>query len=210
MLLPLLCSTMTRTLIHLVRHAEVENPDNIWYGRLEGFVLSERGRRQAAALGDHFASRTLDAVYSSPLPRALQTATAIARPQGLDLKEEPDIIESETRLQGRYGDSRLFLNPLRIRYFLNPFRPSWGESFGGISERMLRGIERMRANHLGGDVVAVSHMTPILVARLRVEGRRIPPWMSGLPCERGSITTLEFVDGRHAATTHLDAVSKVG
>ena len=40
---------MTTTVIHLVRHAEVQNPDNIWYGHLEGFSLSARGRETAEA-----------------------------------------------------------------------------------------------------------------------------------------------------------------
>ncbi|MEA2565264.1 MAG: hypothetical protein QOD49_441, partial [Actinomycetota bacterium] len=33
---------MTTTVIHLVRHADVENPDSIWYGHLEGFPLSAK------------------------------------------------------------------------------------------------------------------------------------------------------------------------
>lgn len=182
----------TRTLIHLVRHAEVHNPENLWYGRLEGFRLSERGLRQAEALGLHFANRPLDSIYSSPLERARQTADAIAAPHGLQVSLDPDLIESETRLQGNHGDTRLFRNPLRVRYFVNPFRPSWGESYASISARMLGAVARMVRAHPGGEVAAVSHMTPILVTRLRIRKDRRPPWLAGLPCARGSITTLEF------------------
>src|SRR6202011_3052125 len=79
------CVPMTTTVIHLVRHAEVENPDNIWYGHLEGFPLSAVGRQTAEALGEFFASHPLAAIYASPLERAQETAGAIARARGLEV-----------------------------------------------------------------------------------------------------------------------------
>lgn len=182
------------TLVHLVRHAEVQNPDNIWYGRLEGFPLSERGFRQAAAVGEWFSSRDLVAVYSSPLQRALQTAEAIAHHHDLEVTEEPDIIESMTRLEGKPGDLRLFRNPLRIFYFLNPFRPTWGEKFSNTRTRMVRAIEKMRANHPEAEVAAVSHMTPIQIARLAFEKDPTSPWRQRVPAGRASVTTLVFED----------------
>lgn len=190
------------TLVHLVRHAEVENPDGVWYGRLEGFPLSGRGRRQAEALAEHFSVREIAAVYSSPLTRAAETAEAIAAPHSLSVSLEPDLIETETHLQGKPGDGRLFRNPMNIRYFLNPFRPSWGESYRSVSRRMLRAIERMRSRHEGEEVVAVSHMTPIVVARIRLEGRGIPAWMAGVACGRGSVTTIEFDEGQVAGVEY--------
>lgn len=192
------------TFIHLVRHAEVENPNNIWYGRLEGFMLSERGLRQAAALKYYFEDRKLAAVYSSPLERAMQTARQIAEPHGKDPLEELEIIESETRLQGKPGDRRLFKNPLNLRHFINPYRPSWGESYSNIADRMLRAVDRMRKEHPGKEVVAVSHMTPITVARLRIEERRHPPWRARVACAKASITSLEFDDDRFLSVRYRD------
>ena len=183
---------MTRTLVHLVRHAEVENPDNIWYGRMEGWRLSERGLLQAEALADYLAENPIEAVYSSPLTRAMQTAEPIASRHGLSVVEEPDIIESEAYLQGLPGDRRLLRNPVNIRYFLNPLRPSWGEPYKSIKARMAIGVGRIRDAHLGGEAVAVSHQTPILIARLLIEGSKRQPWRAKIPCERASVTTLEF------------------
>lgn len=192
------------TLIHLVRHAEVHNPRNIWYGRLSGFVLSERGRKQSSALAEHFRERPLAAVCSSPLERAAETARAIAEPHGLDPEIEPDIIESITYLQGKPGDARLFRNPLNVRFFLNPFRPSWGEPYQQIRERMLRAIDRMREKHPGGELVAVGHMTPILVARMALEGDPRPAWGGRPPCRRASVTTLEFDGDRFISAHYTD------
>lgn len=193
------------TLIHLVRHAEVHNPDRVWYGRLPGFLLSERGLRQAEALREYFRDHDLAAVYSSPLDRAVQTAEPIARAHGLQVKIEPDIIESETRLQGKPGNLRLFRNPMNLRFFLNPLMPSWGESFQNTRARMIQAIDRMRKHHPDKEVVAVSHMTPIQVARLELEGDPRPPWRAGPPCERASVTTLEF-DGDRFVSAHYTGV----
>jgi len=200
---------LTKTLIHLVRHAEVENPNNIWYGRLEGWVLSERGLRQIKVLADHFADKPLVAVYSSPLTRAIQTSTAIAGSHGLEIQIDEDIIESEAKLQGLPGDRRLFRNPANVRYFVNPMRPSWGEPYVSIRARMARAVNRMRQEHAGGEVVAVSHQTPVLVARLMFEKNPRPPWRAKVPCTRASITTLAFDGEEFVGTEYLPIGSAV-
>ena len=53
---------MTRTIVHLVRHGEVENPDRLLYGRLPEYHLSARGQRMAERLGEYFAGNDLAAV----------------------------------------------------------------------------------------------------------------------------------------------------
>ena len=200
---------MTQTLIHLVRHAEVENPNNIWYGRLEGWVLSERGLRQIAALAEHFAETPLAAVYTSPLTRAIQTSTAIATPHGIQVKVMEDIIESEAHLQGLPGDRRLFRNPGNVRYFVNPMKPSWGEPYVSVRARMAKAVAEMRKEHAGGEVVAVSHQTPVLVARLMFEKNPKPPWRAKVPCQRASITTLKFEDEEFVGIEYLPVGSSI-
>ena len=66
--------TMNTTCIHLIRHGEVHNPEQILYGRLPRFRLSARGRAQARSAGDHLREHDLRAVFSSPLLRTRQTA----------------------------------------------------------------------------------------------------------------------------------------
>ncbi|HEY8203015.1 MAG TPA: histidine phosphatase family protein [Actinomycetota bacterium] len=198
-----------RTLVHLVRHAEVENPGNTWYGRLDGYVLSERGLRQAKALGEYFAGRGLSGVYSSPLTRAVQTAEAIAQATGLEVEVDPNLIETITHLEGGPADWRIFRKLRNIRYFVNPLRPSWGEPYPQVRRRMLAAIDRIRQEHPGAESVAVSHMSPILIARLMIEGIRRPPWATGTPCARASVTTLEFEGERYARTEYVEVGSSV-
>ena len=62
-----------------MRHGEVHNPERILYGRLPGYHLSDRGRRQAQAVADSLADNDIVAVVASPLQRAQETAAPIAR-----------------------------------------------------------------------------------------------------------------------------------
>jgi len=62
------------TIVHLLRHGEVENPAGIVYGRLPGYHLSANGRAMAVAAADYFAGRAVVALFSSPLERAQETA----------------------------------------------------------------------------------------------------------------------------------------
>ena len=75
-----------RTTVHLVRHGEVYNPDQVLYGRLPGFHLSDHGRADGRARGARpCRGRDVAAVVASPLERAQETAAPIAaasRPRG--------------------------------------------------------------------------------------------------------------------------------
>jgi len=68
---------MSPTVIHMVRHGHVHNPGKIMYGRLPRFRLSTAGRKQAHAAGRYLANMPMQAVFSSPMLRAQQTAGEI-------------------------------------------------------------------------------------------------------------------------------------
>lgn len=68
---------------------------------------------------------------------------------------------------------------------------------------MLDVIEEALAAADGRDVVMVSHQTPVLVARLALAGRRVPPWLGRLPCETGSVTTMVVEGGRALSASYF-------
>lgn len=77
----------------LIRHGET-----LWnrQGRFQGsadIALSELGRAQARRLAESLADKHLDAIYSSPLSRALDTAKAVAAPHGLEVQVVDDLAE---------------------------------------------------------------------------------------------------------------------
>jgi broad specificity phosphatase PhoE len=179
--------------VHLVRHGEVENPKGVIYGRLPGYNLSERGRRQAEEASQRLAGDDIAVVLSSPLERAQETAQVIAEPHGLEIVTDERLIETHTTLEGLTRNVLHFIrDPRHWWRFRNPLKPSWGESFSDIRIRMLSAVEDALAAADGREAVLVSHQTPVLVARLALTRRREPPWLGLVPCSTGSVTTLEL------------------
>jgi broad specificity phosphatase PhoE len=183
--------------IHLVRHGEVENPKGVIYGRLPGYHLSERGQRQAQAAAEHLRVRDIKAVVASPMERAQETAEAIAEPHGLGVATDGRFIESHSTIEGWARSALILLRSPKVWWhFRNPLKPSWGEAFSEIRVRMLEGVGELLQAHLGGEVVVVSHQTPVQVARLALARRNVPPWVGLAPCSTGSVTTMVLVGGR--------------
>jgi broad specificity phosphatase PhoE len=177
--------------IHLVRHGEVENPKGLIYGRLPGYHLSERGRRQATAAGERLADAEIGVVRSSPLERAHETAELIAAPHGLEVETDERILESLSTLEGLGRSLWTFLrSPRHWWHFRNPMAPSWGESFADVRNRMLAAIDDALEAASGQEVVLVSHQTPVLVARMALTKSRMPPWLAVTQCRTGSVTTI--------------------
>jgi broad specificity phosphatase PhoE len=183
--------------IHLVRHGQVENPKGVIYGRLPGYNLSERGRRQAEEAGLHLSSADVGALWASPLERAQETAAAISEHHEVEIVTDDRLIESDTTLEGVGLTLRsLIMSPRHWWQFRNPWKPSWGEAFTEIRARMASALAEAVVAAAGREVVVVSHQTPVLVARLALARRSTPPWIAGLPCQTGSVTTMVLEAGR--------------
>lgn len=191
-------------IVHLVRHGQVENPKGVIYGRLPGYHLSERGLLQAQAAAQRLAGGDVGGVWASPLERAQETAAIIATPHGLDVITDERLTESANTLEG-LGRSlgALVRSPKHLWGFRNPMKPSWGESFTEVRERMLEAIEEAMAASGGRETVIVSHQTPVLVARLALARRRVPPWLGFLECGTGSVTSLVLEGERLTSATYF-------
>lgn len=195
-----------RTIVHLLRHGEVYNPQGVLYGRLPGYRLSTLGEqmadRAAAALGD----RDVVRVVSSPLERAQQTAAPIALGHDLVTDTDPRLIEAENVFEGQrvsVGDGAL-RRPAAWRHLYNPFRPSWGEPYAELAARMTAAIDDARVRAAGHETVLVSHQLPIWIARLAAEGRRLWHDPRNRQCTLASLTSLEFDGDRLAAITYTE------
>ena len=92
----------SRTVVRLLRHGEVHNPEGILYGRLAGYHLSELGRKMADRIADFLKEQQHDiaAVVSSPLERAQETAEPIAAAFGLDVRTDVRLIEASNVFEG--------------------------------------------------------------------------------------------------------------
>ena len=187
------------TVVHLLRHGEVSNPNGVLYGRLPGYHLSGNGRLMAAAAADFFAERPVAALFASPLERAQETALPVAERLGLEIVTDERLIESVNVLEGKTVTlAQLVLNPSNWRYLWNPFRPSWGEPYQQVVTRMRQVIDRAREAAPGQEAVCVSHQLPIWVSRLAAEHRRLWHNPNNRQCALGSVTSFTF-DGDELA-----------
>ncbi|MER5441352.1 histidine phosphatase family protein [Streptomyces sp. NPDC002790] len=182
------------TVVHLMRHGEVHNPDGILYGRLPDYHLSELGRRMADRVAEHLSGRDITHVVASPLDRAQETATPIAKAHGLDLDGDERLIEAGNVFQGKtfgVGDGAL-KNPENWKHLVNPFKPSWGEPYIDQVVRMMGALDAAKDAARGHEAVCVSHQLPIWIVRSYVEKRRLWHDPRKRQCTLASLTTFTY------------------
>lgn len=182
------------TVVHVMRHGEVHNPGGVLYGRAPGYHLSELGRAMADRVAEHLSGRDITHVVASPLERAQETATPIAKAHGLDLATDERLIEAENVFAGKkfgVGDGAL-RKPSNWKYLTNPFRPSWGEPYVEQIVRMMAAIGAARDAAQGHEAVCVSHQLPIWIVRSFAERRRLWHDPRRRQCTLASLTSFTF------------------
>jgi broad specificity phosphatase PhoE len=195
-----------RTVVHLLRHGEVYNPEGVLYGRLPGYFLSDLGQVMAERAATALANHDVTAVISSPMERAQQTAQPIAEKHGLVTQTDPLLIEADNIFEGQrvsVGDGVL-KQPKTWRHLWNPFRPSWGEPYDEVAARMTAAVHAARDQARGHEAVLVSHQLPIWVARLRAEDRRLWHDPRSRQCSLASLTSLAYEGDDLVAITYTE------
>jgi broad specificity phosphatase PhoE len=197
---------METTVVHLLRHGEVHNPDGILYGRLPGFGLSDAGEAMARAAAEWFTGRGVTHLVSSPLERARQTAAPIAEALDLPVEVDERLIEAGNAFEGRRlaGGRGVFRQPANWWKLRNPVRPSWGEPYVEIATRMVLAVEAARDAARGSAAVCVSHQLPIWTLRLHLEGRRYTHDPRRRQCGLASVTSVTYEGDRVAGIAYAE------
>jgi broad specificity phosphatase PhoE len=159
------------TFILLARHADVLNPEQVLYGRLPRFRLSDQGIGQARRLATFLSEIRLGAIYTSPQLRARQTARFIALHHP-EVKPKVSRLIAEV-LVGWQGMRERELPP-GLNYYLTPKDPT-DESLDTIFARFSRFVKRTLARHPGQVVLAVSHGDPIKTVTMGLIGAALEP-----------------------------------
>jgi len=181
-------------LLHFVRHGEVHNPDRILYGRLEGFGLSARGQEMAGRASTVLATRPVQRILSSPLQRAVESATPLSIATGVSIDIDERLTEGLNDFQGtRLNLKRMVSDPAVWKMLSNPWRPSWGEPYREIARRMLEVAEDARNSVDEGEVVLVTHQVAIWILHRAVAGIPLPHLPHHRRCSLSSITTIRKV-----------------
>jgi broad specificity phosphatase PhoE len=192
------------TTIFLARHGESDwNVARRFQGHSDR-PLTERGREQAHALADLVASEEIEAVYTSPLSRARETAEIVAARVGLEPVALPELREVDTGSWS--GLSRADVET-RFPEGFTRWRSGgsgWedGETYEEMAERVIGALRTIAEDHADGRVLIISHGGPIRAIHAAAEGlaitdyRRLKPVepnarLSAVALENGRLTRLD-------------------
>jgi phosphoserine phosphatase len=175
------------TTLLLARHGETDwNRD----GRYQGWAdppLNDTGRTQAEALAGQLAGTPLDAVYSSDLRRAHETAEILAAPHGLQVVLDAGLREIDV---GAWSG----LTRLEIEHRFPAGERPGGETREQHAERVLAAVERIARLHPGGSILVVSHGGTLRAVNDHVSGEPLHP----IP--NCTVLQVDFRDNRLSAS----------
>ncbi len=183
----------------------MHNPAGVVYERLPQFGLSDRGQAMAAKTAEWLADKPVSRLVASPLLRTQQSAQPIAETFGVEVEPDERVIEAGNRFAGRVVGRSVLSTPKDWPLFRNPLRPSWGEAFVDIRDRMrLVVLEALQAGDPDHDVVIVSHQLPIWMVHRSVIGAPLPHDPRHRRCALSSVTSFAIRDGRVAEIGYED------
>jgi len=163
---------MARTTFLLIRHGNCEPVGKYLAGRLPGISLNEEGRRQSEELLITLKGVELNAIYSSPLERALETATPLAQIRRIPITPCPSFSEVDWgEWTGRTIEDMKQVPDWRIFHgFRSGIRIPGGEFLIEVQARAVAELERLRLAHPDQTVAIFSHSDIIRAALLHYMG----------------------------------------
>jgi broad specificity phosphatase PhoE len=142
----------------LVRHGSTDTLDVGIAGRQPGIMLNARGRREVNALARRI-SGPIDMLFSSPLERAQQTASAVAKQRNLPIQTHPALAELGFGAWTGRSFEELRDDPhwQRFNYFRSGTRIPGGETMLEVQARALHALFELRQSHPKRRLVLVTH-----------------------------------------------------
>ena len=155
------------TTFYLIRHAQRSGDQEMLAGNIGGLHLTTTGRAQAGRLARHLARDPIAHIFSSPLERAQETATPLARQFGLTIQVDAAIGEINTGEWTGRTFRELDASDVQWRAF-NRFRGTTripgGETMAEVQARFVGEMMRLRDTFPEAGIALVSHADPIKVA----------------------------------------------
>lgn len=201
--------------LHFLRHGQTAmSRENVFCGRGRDPRLTGEGEAMAEAFAAANGALAWRGVYASPLQRAIQTATPLARARALDIASRDGLAEidygvwdglSAEAVDRAHHDDY-------VRWSADPAwnPPTGGETATALAQRMTEVVEEIRGAHADGDVLVVSHKASIRVALCALLGVDVGRFRYRFGCPVGSVSIIRF--GAHgplaeavADRSHLDA-----
>ncbi|HEY8187013.1 MAG TPA: histidine phosphatase family protein [Pyrinomonadaceae bacterium] len=206
--------TMLSTHVVIIRHGQSEGNAEGRFGGHTDTPLSPRGRRQAEATARALASEKFDTIYSSDLPRAIETAAPLARITGAPLETTDALRERSVGvMEGLTFEEAAEQHPEQYQALLRrDFEHvlAGGESYRQTLDRASRKLDEAIEQHKGGRIVLFAHTGTICILILHLMGALDAPelkpvWISTANCgiarlelrDDGFVRVLAINDTRH-------------
>jgi 2,3-bisphosphoglycerate-dependent phosphoglycerate mutase len=208
--------TTTTTRVLLIRHGQSQGNAEGRFGGHTATPLSARGRKQAEATAQALSSETFSAIYSSDLPRAIETAMPLARLTGLEVHLTEAFRERSVGvMEGLTFEEAAEQHPeqygaLIRRDFEHVLLG--GESYRQMLDRASRELDDAIEAYRGGTIAVFSHTGTICILSLHLMGALDAPelrpvWLATSNCgitrfelrTDGFVRVLVVNDTRHLA-----------
>jgi 2,3-bisphosphoglycerate-dependent phosphoglycerate mutase len=168
---------MAPTTILLVRHGETDwNRERRIQGQSDP-PLNDLGREQSRTLAGRLASEEIDAIYSSDLRRARETAEILADELGQPVVLDPELRELDFGpWEGHTVDELHARFPEAFERWLAGGVAEWngGETHDAMADRIRGAVRRLAATHAGESILLVAHGGPVRVLLMDAEGLPYP------------------------------------
>jgi broad specificity phosphatase PhoE len=175
---------LTNTRILLIRHGQSEGNAERRFGGHAATPLSALGRRQAEATAHALSREPIDAIYSSDLPRAIETAAPLARLLNLEITETNAFRErSVGHMENLIFEEAAEKFPAEYAALLRrDFEHvlAGGESYRQLLDRAAAALDRAIAEHADGTVAVFSHTGTIGILALHLMGALNAPIMRNI------------------------------
>ena len=201
--------------LYLLRHGQTAmSRANVFCGRGLDPALTDEGVAMAAAFAAAYRGEPWTAIYSSPLARAVATATPLAVAVKLHVEQRDELAEID------YGEWDGLTAEVVARDWHDEHErwtadPAWNPPTGGetaiaLAQRMTNVIEEITGAHMDGNVLVVSHKASIRVLLCALLGVDVGRFRYRFGCPVGSVSIVEFGGHGPLATavadrSHLDA-----
>ena len=194
---------MTLTL-YLLRHGQTEySRSNAFCGSVDP-ELTEDGIEMAQTFAVAYQSLEWQAIYASPMQRAIATATPLAEKLGIELELRDGLKEinygkwegqTVPTVSSEYHDDY-------IRWTADPawYPPTGGELAVAIASRALVVIEEIKQRYSSGNILIVSHKATIRIILCSLLGVDVGRFRFRFGCPVGSVSKVEF--GAHGPLLH--------
>lgn len=172
---------MINTTIYFIRHGEIDNPQQVMYGRSIDFHLTEEGRQQTRTMAEQLNSAgiKLEKICTSPLNRTVESANIMAAVfNNAPILKEEDLTDVYIpALVGHPQREREEIHARGQDEYSGEFLRKGNESREEVAERMLKIVEQIRRENAGRTVAVLSHGDPLrfLLFCLENPDKPIPP-----------------------------------